>query len=193
MSSSLIQDAARIAGAAYLLALAVAAVFGAHRPLLQYPTRACYSLVRLCLLAITRGHLEMAPLARQAGRRSRKHLRGIRSRIEERRYARDERDNLDEDEDSSMAWETGDAHDEPEPPVIASSPWAATEATVAPVSDEPTTVEPPAPSAPPVLSVPPASAPGNGEGGESPPRPVPSAPWDATDDEDDFAPPSFRR
>lgn len=90
MSGSLFLEAVRVLAATYLIALAVAAVFGVHRALLTYPFQAAYASIRLIVLAATLGRVRLAQNVRRQRRRGARRLRSLRYALAERREARND-------------------------------------------------------------------------------------------------------
>jgi hypothetical protein len=82
-----IVETLRLTLAGYLLALAMSACLGVHRPLLAAPARAAYTLIRLAVIAATFGKVRLAPLAKRAKRTQRRRLRQLRFELAERREA----------------------------------------------------------------------------------------------------------
>lgn len=205
-------DSIRIALAAYLLAVAVGAVFGFHRPLIAYPIRVAYSTFVLVVDFLSRGHVHLMAPARKVRRRGAISLRNVKDHFAEWRVERAEARG-EVVETPAMTWQSagevgaGVSRESPfsEPPaplcpvhgVPLSSPLLFDEATGARYPDGTTHAQVclrPAPAAPPVQDppvappvAPPEQAAGRPAGGM--PRPPVSSPWD---DDEEIAPPRLR-
>jgi hypothetical protein len=92
------EEALRLLAAGYLLVLAIAAAWGAHRGLLLVPARIFYSLLRIIVFAVSFGRIRMAPRARRAVLKGRRIRRGF------RRYLSDLREERLDEEDPSGGW-----------------------------------------------------------------------------------------
>lgn len=102
-------DTLKLVIAGYLIAVAVCAVAGVHRPLLTYPWRAVYDASRMLLAAATLGRVRARPIARRAARNHRRRLRGLRFELGEMAdSARSRLGRGESDEPSGSAWAPGD-------------------------------------------------------------------------------------
>jgi hypothetical protein len=148
-------EALRLVGAGYLLVLAVLAALNLHRRFLAYPPRVAYALVRLVILGLSFGHIQMTPMARQVQRHNARRIRDVRFRLEEWRDRRAEEQALDAGE--TLSPPTGWSSTTTAQPIVS----APTTSRFAPPQPAPTPIQPP--PLPPTAS---ASA---------PPLPAPSA------------------
>jgi pimeloyl-ACP methyl ester carboxylesterase len=121
MSAHLLVEALRFVVGAYLIALAVAAVLGAHRSLLAYPFQALYATVRIIVLTATLGRVRLVKSARGAQRKQARRLRGLRYSISELRESRQASRDDEERGRVRGEWASGAASDELEGP---SAPFA---------------------------------------------------------------------
>lgn len=181
MTLPVLIDATRIAAAAYALAVALGAVLGFHRPLLTFPFRALYSLVRVVLLTVSRGKIALAVPARQVGRKGSRSFGNIRGRLRERR------DELAEGrgeviESPAIAWTAGTATAPTQASPVAPPSYQANEGVVAAAA---------AYGVPPVEVSDAATATSLAEPAPAVSSPLAPTPWDE-DDEDEYVRPSFR-
>jgi hypothetical protein len=88
----------RLIAASYLLLVAVLACFNMHQAMLAYPARVFYSAVRMLVIGVTFGRVQITPLAKRAKRRQARRLRHWRFALEEWRERREEEKALDRGE-----------------------------------------------------------------------------------------------